>query len=868
VLSLGKPQFPEECPVPRFSTRLRARGKFLFDGHEKFYVRGVTYGPFRPVDGSEYGNPASVESDFDEMSRNGVNTIRTYTVPPRWLLDAAERHGLRVLVGLPWEQHVTFLDTGARRRGIEEKVRAGVRAVAGHAAVLGYTIGNEIPASIVRWHGRRRVERFLERLYRIAKAEDPESAVTYVNFPPTEYLQLPFVDFVCFNVYLENPDRLESYIARLQNIAGDQPLVLAEIGLDSQRNGQDTQALSLDWQVRAVFAGGGAGAFVFSWTDEWHRGGHDIEDWDFGLTDRDRNPKPSLTAIRRAFAEVPFPPDRPWPRISVVVCSYNGSATIGECCEGLSELEYPDFEVIVVDDGSVDDTAAIAESHGFRIIRTENRGLSRARNTGMEAATGEIVAYLDDDARPDPQWLTYLATTFVRSNHVAVGGPNISPPEDGFVAACVANSPGNPTHILISDTEAEHVPGCNMAFRKEDLKAIGGFDPRFRIAGDDVDVCWSIAKRGTLGFSPGAMVWHHRRRSIRAFWRQQANYGRAEGILELKWPEKYNRLGHLSWQGRIYGNGSSSSLFARQRIYHGVWGSGMFQSIYERTPGTVGTMTLTPEWYLLIAALSGCAVLGIFWRPLLLALPLLVLASGILAVQAIQNAARSSFPTPVGSRLMRWKLVGLTAFLHLAQPLARLGGRLRHGLTPWRRPCDASPAWPVPRTSVVWSETWKAPEARLAELEEALREARASVERGSEYDPWDLEIRAGTFGTGRVRMALEEHGGGQQLIRFRSWPRLSRLALGASLSCGLLSGVAALDHAWGAGAVLGVASAWIMTRALGDCAAALGCLRQAVGGMREETEVRTGSRVVPLRRLLRRLTPGSLPPPTPRDAAE
>jgi len=91
--------------------------------------------------------------------------VRVYTVPPRWLLDVAQRHGLLVIVGHPWEQHVTFLAERSRRASIEKRLRAGVRACAGHPAVLCHTIGNEIPASIVRWHGRRRVERFLERLY-------------------------------------------------------------------------------------------------------------------------------------------------------------------------------------------------------------------------------------------------------------------------------------------------------------------------------------------------------------------------------------------------------------------------------------------------------------------------------------------------------------------------------------------------------------------------------------------------------------------------------------------------------------------------------------------------------------------------------
>ncbi|MBI2359928.1 MAG: glycosyltransferase, partial [Deltaproteobacteria bacterium] len=368
--------------------RPHVAGKFFNVGAEKLYVRGVTYGPFRPDGQGNVYRPEVVEADFEKICACGFNAIRTYNIPPPWFLDAALRHGLRVMVGIPWEQHVTFLDDKKLARDIGRRVRDSVRLCAGHPAILCYAIGNEIPAPIIRWHGHRRIESFLKRLCTAAKDEDPGALFTYVNYPSTEYLDLPFLDLCSFNVYLESHEQFESYLARLQNLVGNRPLLMAEIGLDSRRNGEVAQADSLDWQVRAAFAGGCAGAFVFSWTDEWHRGGHDIEDWDFGLTRRDRSPKPALAAARKAMVEAPFAKDQPWPRISVIVCSYNGARTIRDCFEGLLKLDYPDFEVIVVNDGSTDGTPDIARGYDFRLISTENRGLSSARNTGLEAATG------------------------------------------------------------------------------------------------------------------------------------------------------------------------------------------------------------------------------------------------------------------------------------------------------------------------------------------------------------------------------------------------------------------------------------------------------------------------------------------------
>src|SRR6266702_1226333 len=778
--------------LPTAPPRPRVCGKFLYTGDDKFYIRGVTYGTFRArADGSEVPEPDVVERDFTLMAGNGINAVRTYSVPPRWLLDAAQRHNLRVMIGLPVERHIGFLaDKKKGARHIEAVVRAGVRACAGHPAVLCYAVGNEIPASVARWFGRRRVER-----------------------------------------YLECQERLQAYLARLQTLAGDRPLIMTELGLDSRRHGEHMQARTLDWQVHSAFAAGCAGAFVYAWTDEWHRAGEDVADWDFGLTRRDRSPKPALRAVREAFADVPFSPTLPWPRVSVVVCTYNGARTIRDCLKGLGRLEYPDYEVIVVDDGSTDRTAAIAREYDCRLISTENRGLAHARNVGLAAATGEIVAYLDDDASPDPRWLTYLAATFLSTSHAAVGGPNIAPTGDGPIAECVARSPGGPVHVLLTDRDAEHIPGCNMAFRKACLAAIDGFDPRFRVAGDDVDVCWRLQARGwTLGFSPAAMVWHHRRNSIRAYWKQQIGYGRAVAMLERKWPEKYNAPGHVRWGGRIYGSGLPYALgWRRGRVYHGIWGVAPYQSLYEPARSVVGSLPQMPEWHLMTAILAGITALSAAWSPLRLALPLLAVAVVVPLAQACAGAARAPFPEapPRGpGQLMRRLLTGA---LHLLQPLARLRGRLKEGLTPWRCRGTLRPAAPLRavRTSI-WSKRWQAPDARLRSIEATLRATGACVLRGGAHDRWDLEVRGGFFGTARMLMGVEEHGGGRQLVRLRCWPNIPIRGPLLSVALAALALGAVHDHAWVAAALLGAGALLPVLKALEESAIAMatstGCL--------------------------------------------
>jgi glycosyltransferase involved in cell wall biosynthesis len=824
--------------------RPQVKGKFFFVGDEKLYVRGVTYGTFKP---DEYGNgfqdPEVVGKDFAQMAANGINLVRIYTAPPKWLLDIALRYRLYVMLGLPWEQHVTFLDSRKTARSIENRIRTMIREIASHRALFCYVIGNEIPSSIVRWHGRRKIQRYLKRLYTIAKKEDPDGLVTYVNYPTTEYLELPFLDFHCFNVYLEEQNRLESYLYRLQNISGDLPLVIGEIGLDSRRHGEEKQAEVLEWQIRTAFQAGCAGAIVFGWTDEWHRGGYSIEDWDFGLTDRNRHPKKALHSVKKAFAEVPFPPDFLWPRISVVVCCYNGANTIRNCLESLQKLDYPNYDVIVVNDGSTDETETIIREYNFQLISIENQGLSNARNVGLEAATGEIVAYIDADAFADEHWLKYIAAKFHLTNCAGVGGPNLAPPNNGKISDCVANAPGGPLHVLLSDDESEHIPGCNMAFLKDGLRAVGGFDEKFKIAGDDVDICWRIQQCNLwLAFSPAAKVWHQRRNSIRAYWRQQVEYGKAEAILQKKWPHKYNDIGHIPWKGRIYGKGLTKLVgWKNWRIYYGTGGSAPFQSLYGNSATFLQSLPLIPEWYLVIFSLSVLCILGLFWKPLLLALPLLLVTAGLPLINVIKSVAEASFTTKPLSFFDQIKMRLLTGLLYVIQPMARLYGRFFNGLTPWRWQKTLHYAFPRPRKCEIWSENWKTPDKWIQSIKTAIEKKGVVVKTGGGFDRWDLEIRGGLFGSVRTQMALEEHGAGKQLLRLRTWTIVSPIGFSLILLFAFLFILAAIDQLWFLTALLALPAAGLAILLYLNCAVANGVclhtLREKKALVNDDTKV-------------------------------
>src|SRR4029079_1358194 len=142
------------------------------------------------------------------------------------------------------------------------------------------------------------------------------------------------------------------------------------------------------------------------------------------------------------------------PRVSSIVCSFNGGATLAQCLQSLCDVDYPDHEVILVDDGSTDNTREIAARFPqVRTLHQSNQGLSMARNAGLHAATGEIVAYTDSDCFVDREWVGHLVAQLIATGAAAIGGPNLAP-EDGSLAACVEASPGQPTHVLESDQVA------------------------------------------------------------------------------------------------------------------------------------------------------------------------------------------------------------------------------------------------------------------------------------------------------------------------------------------------------------------------------------------------------------------------------
>jgi len=538
-------------------------------------MRAVTYGPFP----QEKAPENAVE--FLKIRAAGFDTLRLFTLPDGDFLDAAAEAGLQVFAGLDWWQFGDFRARPGIFSAARVRLSAWLEKHAGHPALSGVYVGNEIRADLVRWMGPVAVRRAIEELISLGRGIAPELLFAYANYPSTEYLEPANADFSAFNIYLEQPEDYAAYLRRLQNIAGDRPLVISEFGMDSARNGMEAQAETLGWAMEISHAEETAGFTVYSWTDLWQNNDKEVLDWDFGLTDRDGNEKPSYAACRD-FS--PQPSTLPRNRYSVIVCTRNGGKRIAGCLAAIAKLSGGPFETVVVDDGSSDVTAKLVSEKfpDIRLIRIPPSGLSAARNIGATAAGGEIFVFTDDDCEPDAEWLVRLDRAFHSPEIAAAGGPNLPPPARTTEEAVIRAAPGAPSHVLLDDTRAEHLPGCNIAVRREAFHAIGGFDPLFRTAGDDVDFCWRLSDAGyRLGFVPGAFVWHWRRPSIRAFLRQQMGYGRAEKLLLEKHPQRFTKEGEARWEGFVYGGGAMRAG-EDSVIYYGAMGQAGYQQVVNR----------------------------------------------------------------------------------------------------------------------------------------------------------------------------------------------------------------------------------------------------------------------------------------------
>ncbi|MFF7838585.1 glycosyltransferase [Streptomyces ossamyceticus] len=251
---------------------------------------------------------------------------------------------------------------------------------------------------------------------------------------------------------------------------------------------------------------------------------------------------------------VPGRPLQRQPVISVVVATRNRAEQLRSCLRSLLRCDYPEFEIIVVDNAPADGTTEALVRQAFRgrvrYVREPVAGLARAHNVGLAQARGAVVAFTDDDTLADPAWLSALAEAFVRDPRVGCVTGLIVPAEletpaqralerqGGFAKGylprvwSLSDPPEDP---LFPFTAGRFGSGANMAFRTDVLRALGGFDPATGagapgLGGDDLLSFFEVLAAGhALAYQPNAIIWHRHRRTPDAVAQQAFSYGAGLG---------------------------------------------------------------------------------------------------------------------------------------------------------------------------------------------------------------------------------------------------------------------------------------------------------------------------------------------------
>ena len=306
-------------------------------------------------------------------------------------------------------------------------------------------------------------------------------------------------------------------------------------------------------------------------------------------------------------------------------------------------------------------------------------------------------------------------------------------------------------------------------------------------------------------------------------------YGKADALLQEKWPDKYNRTGRPMWTGRVYAV-AAGLLGQSSRVYHGTWCAAPFQSLYQARANSIWSLPLTPVWYLFALCFAALSLIGTVWTSALVALPFLGVTIGLSVTQAVSNALKARFPATHRPALTRWRLRIVTGLLHLIHPAARLWALLRWtNRGPRHRERRLAPLWRY--QGALWTAQAQPLAGTLNAVATALHGAGERARRGGDYDRWDLSVDT-PLASARLLMDVEEHGAGRRLVRFRVWPRWPLLGPLLILALVDLSTVAARDEAWAAATLLSAGALLLLNgvvrHAMSAMAALLGAIERTV----------------------------------------
>jgi O-antigen biosynthesis protein len=767
-------------------------GKFFSRRGEKFFFKALRFEGCGSS--NDFNHKVLLRSRLDDLHTAHTTAVVIAESQAESSLDVIRQAGLYALVEIevPFEEMLSR--TGFR--SAVSRISERVSALRTYPAITGYLLDCPVDAETVRFLGLERLRKRLSRLLAAIRKTDSRRLAGLKHQPYTAGLALQTEDFIYATLPPLALNDFCTTVIRLHNLAEARPLLL-----------ELSQALpDQDQLIACAFGLGVAGVVArpvaVRSTSKPGRSSLSIRMFDRG----------ELLPFLALNGTCPPKPART-PMVSVVICAYNAERTMRQCLESLRRLDYPNLEVIVVDDGSRDSTAEIAADFPeFRLIRQPNKGLSTARNVGLHAALGEIIAYTDSDCVADPHWLTLMVRSMVDGNLDGCGGPNYAPHEDGWVEGCVAASPGAPCHVLIGDDRAEHLAGCNMICRKAALIEIGGFDPQFTAAGDDVDICWRLLDAGyTLGYSPAAFVWHFRRNTLKAYYGQQRGYGKAEALLYFKYPERFNMLGQIRWNGTI--PGLARSFPGGKKIRVG-WTRDprRFQCVYERPLSMAKVAPLTAEWTVAaVMALLATLLLKMTVLPAMAAL----FAGPLWAFYYSFNASLEKCHEGFMSRL-------LIAWLSYTGPLSRAAARYRARLGAGKRGVFDAPARQRPTIDwkrggfrlTYWNDAYTTRDTVLDHISTAFAALGRPVLPDAGWKDIDLSVKPDWWTRIEIKTADEELGGMNLRTNVAARVKLSLASRAATAGCAVGAAAAGAFGAPLTAAVAGLAAVGVALCAL------------------------------------------------------
>jgi len=224
------------------------------------------------------------------------------------------------------------------------------------------------------------------------------------------------------------------------------------------------------------------------------------------------------------------------PSVSVIVPVRNGEGTIGDCLDAILATDYPEdrHEILAVDNGSTDGTAAQIQARRVRYLHEPKPGVSNARNRGIAESTGEILAFVDADCLVEPQWLTELVRPFDDPEVGAVGGNLEHVPAKTPAERQAARMLGNWQQFAFNSNPAYPIT-ANAAYRRDVIDRIGPFDPHMTRA-QDVELGLRFQERSgrRLAFAENATARHRNRTTQRGFFRQQLGWAYGAGLVGAK----------------------------------------------------------------------------------------------------------------------------------------------------------------------------------------------------------------------------------------------------------------------------------------------------------------------------------------------